>query len=179
MRRKRILSILISFIIIIGGVGVVAVPRIVPFGQCSGVYQQYADVEGVDACFFRDYSLDDSTRIDVTCLKAGQSTQWESLLRDFGFTYTDGTSDGTAQRSGIQLRYAPRTDYSLPMDSSILNNDVVVASYDDRRLVVFHISTQRQVEAIVRCQLSNLKKRNSDSLTAADNINTINEKGKN
>ena len=56
-------------------------------------------------------------------------------------------------RDFIEVRMAPKNDYSGPKDPVALNNDVVSTSWTERTIWVFSIETEKQYSAVRRNQL--------------------------
>lgn len=157
MKRKRLFTILVCLCIVVGGILAVVAPRIVPFWQTSDIYQKYAYAEGIAATFVRDFPLYDSTLVDVTLLEAADSSHWGRLLADFRSRDTDSPSDGRDSIRKIKVYFVPRKDASLPMDTCLLNNDLVVISFSSRQLAVFHVKSYRQIESVFDYQIRKLK----------------------
>jgi hypothetical protein len=57
----------------------------------------------------------------------------------------------------VSFWYAPKKDYSLPMDSCLTNNDIIAISYLKREIAVFHIESEEQIRRILEHQISNNK----------------------
>ena len=51
MKRAWLITIIICLVLLGGGGAVLLLPQVVPFDQCSDLYKQYANVEGIDATF--------------------------------------------------------------------------------------------------------------------------------
>lgn len=65
-----------------GGGAVLILPQVVPFSQCSDVYKRYADMDGVDATFIKDYKVNDSVCVNVTLLQANDLVSWNIIAKD-------------------------------------------------------------------------------------------------
>ena len=92
MKPKQFLLPAIIFLaIVLAALAVRMWPRTVPFEQCSDIYKQYANVEGVDATFIKDYMVSsgtdsagkDTVIVDITVLEAKDSASWLTLKKDF------------------------------------------------------------------------------------------------
>ena len=82
MKRSWLITILICLLLLCGGGAVLLLPQVVPFDQCSDVYKRYADMDGVDATFIKDYKVNDSIRVNVTLLQATDSVSWNIIAKD-------------------------------------------------------------------------------------------------
>lgn len=131
--------------------------RELPLSQCSDLYRQYADRPGIDATCLHNFPLDDTLTIDVTILQATDSLGWETLKKDFNvkdfppevLSMTDSTS--------VSFKYAPKGDYSLPQDTVLLNNDVIVFSRHKHEILVFDIQNETQIDKLLSYRINNLK----------------------
>ena len=82
MKKSWFITILYCLLLLGGGGAVLLIPRVVPFDQCSDVYKRYADMDGVDATFIKDYKVNDSIRVNVTLLQATDSVSWNIIAKD-------------------------------------------------------------------------------------------------
>ena len=83
MKRSWLITILVCLLLLGGGTVVILMPQVVPFSQCSDVYKQYADVDGIDATFIKGYRVNDTLTVNVTLLQATDSAGWARLQEDF------------------------------------------------------------------------------------------------
>ena len=83
MKRSWLITILVCLLLLGGGTIVILMPQVVPYSQCSDVYKQYADVDGIDATFIKDYKVNDTLAVNVTLLQATDSAGWARLQEDF------------------------------------------------------------------------------------------------
>ena len=120
-----------------------------PTREVSELYARYADVDGVEASFIKDYKVNDSVFVDVTVLEATDSVGWQELRTDFKLS---GIQKETSKRMGknISYKYAPKKDYTKGTDTTnILNNDCVAIKYTDSTLCIFHYNDEETRKAIV------------------------------
>ena len=52
-------------------------------GDVSELYLRYADTEGINATFIKDFHVNDTVYVDVTLLQATDSAGWETLVQGF------------------------------------------------------------------------------------------------
>lgn len=145
---KRILTILLCALILAAGLYVVLTPQVVPYSRCSAVYQRYADVDGVDAAFLKDYKVNDTLAVDVTVLKATDSASWAMLQKDFNFKPPEPRALEFLGEDAIFVKSAPKADYSLPKDPIKLNNDIISIYWKEQSIYIFHVQSLNQIKAI-------------------------------
>ena len=162
MKRAWLITLLFCLLLLGGGAAVVLLPRVVPRSQCSDLYRRYADTDGVDATFIKDYQLlctfgahaGDTVPVAVTMLAARTDAAWDMLRRDFRIVTPDSIHSTAAP---VSFMFAPRGNYAAPADTALLNNDIVMVSYASRTVAVFSLESEEQINAIVSYQISNLK----------------------
>lgn len=152
MKRSWLITILICLLLLCGGGAVLLLPQVVPFDQCSDVYKRYADMDGVDATFIKDYKVNDTVFVDVTLLVATTDSAWLLIQHDFNLEIPPQEMIGFLGHNFVEVWAAPKRDYSLPMDSVLLNNDLLAVSWSERRISVFSIETMQQMHSLKRNQ---------------------------
>ena len=133
-----------------------------PSYSVSELYTKYAGTEGLDVAFVKDYRVNDTVFVDVTMLEARDTAIWNRLLKDFNIYIPDEMLPFIDSNS-VYLKYAPRNNYTAPMDSIILNNDIIVYAYLKRTILVFEIENEKQNNAIINHQIlsTNSKKQSN------------------
>lgn len=152
MKRSWLITILVCLLILGWGGAVLLLPQVVPFNQCSDVYKRYAKMDGVDATFIKDYKVNDSVFVDVTLLVATTDSAWLLIQHDFNLEIPPQEMIGFLGHNFVEVWAAPKRDYSLPMDSVLLNNDLLAVSWSERRISVFSIETMQQMHSLKRNQ---------------------------
>lgn len=145
-------TLTLCLLIVLGALAVKLWPRTVPFEQCSEVYKKYAGADGVDATFLKDFRVNDSVAVDVVLLEARTDSAWGMLLQEFNITPPPQEVTEILGDDRIDIWGAPKKDYSLPMDSILLNNDLIAMSWTDRRISVFSIETMQQLRSVMHNQ---------------------------
>jgi len=158
MKRSWLITIAACILLTGMGVAVVTVPRVIPRAKCSAVYQRYVDVDGVDAAFLKDYQVNDTVTVDVTLLKAIDSIGWATLRRDFQISTPEEMSFPYSKTGYVTLKYAPHDNNKTRMDSVLSDNDLMAISYKDMTVAFFDIESEKQENAIIMLQFTNLKK---------------------
>ena len=143
-------------------VGLKKMSNVVPVGQCSEVYKQYCDVEGVRATYIQDFRVNDTLTVGVTLLEATDSAGWGRLIKDFGIVPYSDTILSLINSNSVQTKYIPKGNPLLPMDSVLTNNDFMVVSQHKWEISLFDIKTDEQMEAIIQYQFTKLKNSNED-----------------
>lgn len=142
----------VFFIILAVALGVITLiyrwHRIFPTHEVSEIYSRYAKEEGIDAAFVKDYRVNDSVTVDVTVLEATTDSAWLELLKDFNATPPTSEVMEFLGENAIFIWAAPKTDYRLPMDSIMLNNDLISTSWSKHQICIFCINTIEQLKAI-------------------------------
>lgn len=158
MKRSMLIALLAALVV----TGVVAackfMPRELSYSECSSVYRHFADMqlEGVRVTYVRDKVVNDTLRLPVTLLEATTDSAWNGLVKEFNFG-DQFNAELPSDTNAVSFWFAPRNHYNLPMDSTLLNNDIVVASQYRKTMAVFHITSEDQVNAIVFRQIVNVK----------------------
>ncbi len=152
MKRSWLITILVCLLLLGGGGAVLILPQVVPFSQCSDVYKRYAKMDGVDATFIKDYKVNDSVVVSATMLEATTDSAWIILQHDFSIPIIPKEYEEYfyADTNQLSLKLVPKKNPSLPMDSIILNNDLVAISYPKRLICIFSIENTSQLKAILR-----------------------------
>lgn len=109
-------------------------------------------MDGVDATFIKDYKVNDSVFVDVTLLVATTDSAWLLIQHDFNLEIPPQEMIGFLGHNFVEVWAAPKRDYSLPMDSVLLNNDLLAVSWSERRISVFSIETMQQMHSLKRNQ---------------------------
>lgn len=148
--KQLILPAIIFLAIVLVALAVRLWPRTVPFDQCSDLYKQYANVEGIDATFIKDYKVNDTVFVDVTLLEAKDSVGWATLKKDFEVPNPPPVAhqfiDNGKDLIGVKL--IPKSTTT----DTILNsnpNNVLAFSHLKRTLTVFHTKNKAEEHAVL------------------------------
>ena len=142
----------LCLLIVIGTLIVKLWPRTVPFDQCSPLYEHYADVEGVDASFIKDFRVNDTVFVDVTLLEAKDSAGWAMLKHDFSVpelndewqAYIDAGEDL------IFSQILTPSHYPISVLSDTILFDILATSYYSHTLVIFHGKNEKDIRPVFR-----------------------------
>lgn len=149
MKKSWPITLLVCLLIIGGGAGVLLWHRTVPLQECSDVYKKYADKDGVDATFIKDYKVNDTVFVDVTLLEAKDSAGWENLKNHFEVSdlppdLQQFINDG---ENLIFTKIIPKpTPYATSLDT--YKDELLAISYLTKTLCVFHIKNDAEKHAV-------------------------------
>ena len=127
-------------------------PRRLPPDQCGPTYQRYCHAPGVKASFVKDKRINDSLSVDATLLQAQTDLAWTGLLRDFAIPNPDADS---LLRLALDLSHtvyklASKAHPHQGADSVLVDNNVVLVSYQEHTLCVFEPQTEDQTHFILK-----------------------------
>ena len=160
--RPKPKQIILSAVIFLSVLGVALAvrlwPRTVPFDQCSDLYKQYANVDGIDATFIKNFKVNDTVFIDVTLLEAKNDSAWLTLQTNLSIPIIpEEYRELFENTDAIDYWLAPKGKYIPPMDSVLLNNDAVAVSRKMHLVSVFHLTNETQADVIFSKKLHELK----------------------
>jgi len=123
-----------------------------PSKKVSDLYARYENVEGLEVSFINDYKVNDTVFIDVTLLEAKTDSAWLIVRHDFNIEVPPQEMIDFLGHDFVEIWAAPKRDYSLPMDSVLLNNDILAVSWSDRRISIFSVKNMQQMQLLKRNQ---------------------------
>ncbi len=149
MNKRTLINLAVILAAALAFLAVRYLPGVLSERKCSLVYQHYAHLPGIEATFVKDYPVFDTLAFDVTLLHASSDTAWQLLCHDFGIKPLNSI---VVQRHGVSpvtCRFAPKQDYSLPMDSVCRsNNDLLLISQAEQNICIFHTYNHSQITAL-------------------------------
>jgi hypothetical protein len=157
MNKRRVISVAVCLVVAALVLLVKYHPRTVPVEECSQIYRDYADNPHIAVAFIKDFPVNDTLRVDVTTLQATDSLGWETLKNEF---HIISLSDNIQRKieqgiDRVSTRIVSKTDPTLPMDTSeLLNNNVIAISRLHRTVSVFYIKAEAEIDAILYNQLN-------------------------
>lgn len=143
---------LVSLVLVVAAAAATVV-RLWPRVEVGALYRTYADVPGIDATFLHNFPLNDTLTIDVTILQATDSAGWVLLLKDFDMTPPPPEVIEICGKDFIEMRQAPKNDYSGCRDTVLINNDFIATSWYEKTIWVFVIETEEQYLAVLLNQV--------------------------
>jgi len=151
--RPKPKQIILSAVIFLAVLGVALAvrlwPRTVPFDQCSDLYKQYADMEGIDATFIKNFKVNDTVFVDVTLLEATDSMGWTSLKKDFEVPNLPPDVQQFID-NGEDLIFVKVIPKSTTTDTilDLYSFNLIAISHLKRTLTVFHIKNKEELNAV-------------------------------
>lgn len=119
-----------------------------PSRAVSEVYSRYAGTDSLNVVFFRDFKINDTLSVDVTYIEAKTDSAWAMLQSDFKIAEQDTILLGFVVdkehivTSCIAAKHLPDNQLSL-------GNSVLLFSYHQRAVCVFHtINEEQQYEVL-------------------------------
>ena len=119
-----------------------------PTHAVSEVYTRYADTDGINVVFFKDFKVNDTLFLDVTLLQAKDSAGWATLKTDFSIPDLppDFQQDIDAGIDLITTKLIPK---SPPPPPDTFPNDVLAISSLNWEITVFHVSSNDERHAVM------------------------------
>ena len=140
-------------------VGLKKMSNVVPVGQCSEVYKQYCDVEGVRATYIQDFRVNDTLTVGVTLLEATDSAGWGYLLEAFNETKEVGeVAEESIEKNKVWARLSPKghpeekVDYGGQSGNNGVKEwdyDMLLKSYEKRAICVFDVNGMEEYMALI------------------------------
>ena len=146
------------FVAIVGGtLAIKYLPSIVPYWQCSEVYKRYAHTKGIRATYIKNFPLNDTLTVGVTLLEATTDSGWARLQEGFGIIPYPPEVLAIIDTNAVESWFAPKDDLSKPMDSILTNNDIIAVHRNGRKVAIFEIVTEQQINSIFNYNVEHLK----------------------
>lgn len=146
------------FVAIVGGtLAIKYLPSIVPYWQCSEVYKRYAHTKGIRATYIKNFPLNDTLTVGVTLLEATTDSGWARLQEGFGIIPYPPEVLAIIDTNAVETWFAPKDDLSKPMDSILTNNDIIAVHRNGRKVAIFEIVTEQQINSIFNYNVEHLK----------------------
>ncbi|MBQ8703311.1 MAG: hypothetical protein IJ524_02920 [Bacteroidales bacterium] len=149
--RSFIVRIAIPSLMVLLGVGCCVWfhfhPRQLPLSQCSELFRQYYRVDGINASYLKEFSLDDTLTVPVTVLTAADSSIWFTLVQELHIPEVI-IARMQSDTSAVISKMTRKGQYDQPPDSSMANNELVFLYPVAKTLFVFHLESETQYDAI-------------------------------
>ena len=158
MRRRWLITLLLTPLLLAAVALVVYRCHTVPLSQCSEVYRRYCDVPGIQASFVKDKQINDTLRLDMTLLEAQDSASFANLLQAMGKSdelindlavlrelYIARKDAKEIRFSGSFLRGHPEQRADLDPDKNELLSIFPVRMC----IVVFHTHSEQELKTVM------------------------------
>lgn len=153
MRRTRLVATLVLCVVaVVATAAVKHRPRVLPLSECSEVYRQCVDIEGVEVSYIHGRRIDDSTRLDMTVLRADDSASWVHLLSDLGFSdewLTITASYATQSAPSIHIAPGVRGNPSQIPRGDEDKADFLSFQWTTYELSIYHLDSLKQASIIL------------------------------
>lgn len=123
-----------------------------PTHAVSEVYTRYAGTDGLNVVFFKDLKINDSVYVDVTLIEAKTDSAWTILQSDFNIPKLDSTllefvvDKEKIVTSCIAAKHIPDNQFPL-------GNSVLLFSYHQKAVCVFHTINEKQQSEVLQYNL--------------------------
>jgi hypothetical protein len=147
MRRRWIITLLLTPLLL--ALVALAVYRChtVPLSQCSEVYQRYHDTPGIRASFIKNKPINDTLNVDMTLLVADDSLTFVNLLKGWGKSeeYIHDLMKSRIDERTRFIRRAPIGHPELPPDADDSKNELVAVFPVQNSVAFFHFENEEQL----------------------------------
>ena len=143
--------------LLLGMLACLLCPRVVQLEECSEVYRRYEGLEGIDAAYIKNYRVNDTLTLPVTLLEATTDSGGARLQEGFGIIPYPPEVLAIIDTNAVETWFAPKDDLSKPMDSILTNNDIIAVHRNGRKVAIFEIVTEQQINSIFNYNVEHLK----------------------
>lgn len=124
---------------------------IFPSREVSDLYTKYAEQEGVDASFIKNYRVNDTVFLDITLLETSDSVTWENLCKDFGIASFSQYDKEYRELMTLEHSF----DQRLVFDTIVSDNDsvcimsLIIYSHLNMSMCIFPNIDDNEYDAII------------------------------
>ena len=170
MNKRNIITVAVCLVAVSLVLVVKCHPRTLPIEECSQIYKDFASNPHVAVAFIKNFPVNDTLRVDVTTLRALDSTGWHSLMLYFG--YTEGMmTDYYESREWISKNTVrqfvsfcvDKDEYSKRLPPSDENSRRIIGSYKDLTFCFYHTDNIEIKNIIAKTEIKKLKPKNNES----------------
>lgn len=125
--------------------------RIFPTDEVSEIYTRYAETEGINAAYVKDYRVNDTVLVNVTMLEVSDSAVWEQVCEDLHLLTTEQIPEELRERflSKNVFGFYIEQDTVMEEGNPRYLKTVYVYTRHDRTVCVFHSVNDVQYDAIM------------------------------
>lgn len=160
MRRPWLITSLAAAVLLTAAVWAIRWERTVPLGQCSLLYQEYADRKDVKVSFIKDFYLNDSVSVDVTLLQPTTDSAWLALEDELHIDKKGNTYDSESIMRNITTSWVQKSDITKysPMGSPDYNKSFLRAvHYNEKTVSYFELDNTQELDEIFGYLFKQLK----------------------
>lgn len=131
-----------------------------PSHAVSELYAHYADVEGIEASFIKDYRVNDSVFVDVTVLEATNTDSWDMIAKKLNVppptVIPDEYKELFAQSNSVGSFVVNKNSVDPSHPGSFIQ-DVYIFSREKMVISVFHDCYYMQTTAILNKKIIEIR----------------------
>lgn len=122
-----------------------------PSREVSELYARYADVDGVEASFIKDYKVNDSVFVDVTVLEATTDSTWIVLKDNYNIPKMTPEVKKAMSKGSPCIAFCRLPDQNTAKEDSPYTDEyaLVVAVHNEQTIYVFYSKTIEQKDNLV------------------------------
>jgi hypothetical protein len=135
-------------------------PRQLPSQQCDSIFLRYENNKHVSVAYFKDFSINDTTLVDVTTLHALTDSAWNALCDDFISPHYSN-EEKEAVVHGNTVTYTIRSRKNTHIKPNPLTDkdiDYVALCPNKSTICFYHIENIDQITNIIFFNTNHLKK---------------------
>lgn len=160
MKKHHIISLVIGIAVLLSILAWKLWPRQLPSQQCDSIFLRYENNKHVSVAYFKDFSINDTTLVDVTTLHATTDSAWNALCDDFiSPHYSNEEKEIVVHGNSVTFFTVSRKN-PLIRANPLSDNDIdFVALCPNKSTICFyHIENIDQITNIIFYNTNHLKK---------------------
>ena len=160
MKKHHIISLVIGIAVLLSILAWKLWPRQLPSQQCDSIFLRYENNKHVSVAYFKDFSINDTTFVDVTTLHATTDSAWNALCDDFiSPHYSNEEKEIVVHGNSVTFFTVSRKN-PLIRANPLSDNDIdYVALCPNKSTICFyHIENIDQITNIIFFNTNHLKK---------------------
>ncbi len=160
MKKHHIISLVIGIAVLLSILAWKLWPRQLPSQQCDSIFLRYENNKHVSVAYFKDFSINDTTFVDVTTLHATTDSAWNALCDDFiSPHYSNEEKEIVVHGNSVTFFTVSRKN-PLIRANPLSDNDIdFVALCPNKSTICFyHIENIDQITNIIFYNTNHLKK---------------------
>ena len=160
MKKHHIISLVIGIAVLLSILAWKLWPRQLPSQQCDSIFLRYENNKHVSVAYFKDFSINDTTFVDVTTLHATTDSAWNALCDDFiSPHYSNEEKEIVVHGNSVTFFTVSRKN-PLIRANPLSDNDIdYVALCPNKSTICFyHIENIDQITNIIFYNTNHLKK---------------------
>ena len=160
MKKHHIISLVIGIAVLLSILVWKLWPRQLPPQQCDSFFLRYENNKHFSVAYFKDFSINDTTLVDVTTLHALTDSAWNALCDDFISPHysneeKEAVVHGNTVTYTIRSRKNPHIKPNPLTDKEI---DYVALCPNKSTICFYHIENIDQITNIIFFNTNHLKK---------------------